>query len=193
MLLLAVIGSEGLDRGVQITAAHIDSPRLDLKPIPLYEDSELAYLKTHYYGGIRKYQWVTIPLELHGVVALKDGSVITVALGEGDEPKLVVNDLLPHLGGEQNKKALSDGIAGEQLNLLVGSEPLAGGEGERVKLQVMKLLYEKYGFTEGGLHLRRAGGGAGGEGYRHRAGPQPHRRLRPRRPSVRLRRHEGPL
>ena len=148
MLLLAVIGSEGLDRGVQITAAHIDSPRLDLKPIPLYEDSELAYLKTHYYGGIRKYQWVTIPLELHGVVALKDGFVITVALGEGDEPKLVVNDLLPHLGGEQNKKALSDGIAGEQLNLLVGSEPLAGEEGERVKLQVMKLLYEKYGFTE---------------------------------------------
>ena len=148
MLLLAVIGSEGLDRGVQITAAHIDSPRLDLKPNPLYEDAELAFFKTHYYGGIRKYQWVTIPLELHGVVALKDGSVITVALGEGDEPKLVVNDLLPHLGGEQNKKALSDGIAGEQLNLLVGSEPLAGEEGERVKLQVMKLLYEKYGFTE---------------------------------------------
>ena len=149
MLLLAVIGSEGLDKGVQITAAHIDSPRLDLKPTPLYEDSELAYLKTHYYGGIRKYQWVTIPLELHGVVALKDGTVVTVALGEGDEPKLVVNDLLPHLGGEQSKKPLSDGITGEQLNLLVGSEPLAGEEGDRVKLQVMKLLYEKYGFTEG--------------------------------------------
>ena len=148
MLLLAVIGRKSLAEGARITAAHIDSPRLDLKPNPLYEDSELAYLKTHYYGGIRKYQWVTIPLELHGVVALKDGSVITVALGEGDEPKLVVNDLLPHLGGEQNKKALSDGIAGEQLNLLVGSEPLAGEEGERVKLQVMKLLYEKYGFTE---------------------------------------------
>ena len=148
MLLLAVIGSEGLDRGVQITAAHIDSPRLDLKPIPLYEDSELAYLKTHYYGGIRKYQWVTIPLELHGVVALADGTVKTVAIGAGDEPKLVVNDLLPHLGSEQGKKTLNDGIAGEQLNLLVGSEPLEGEESERVKLAVMKRLYEKYGFTE---------------------------------------------
>ena len=148
MLLLAVIGSEGLDKGIQITAAHIDSPRLDLKPTPLYEDSEMCFLKTHYYGGIRKYQWVTIPLELHGVVALKDGSVVTVALGEGDEPKLVVNDLLPHLGAEQSKKPLSDGITGEQLNLLVGSEPLAGEDSDRVKLQVMKLLYEKYGFTE---------------------------------------------
>ncbi len=148
MLLLAVIGSESLEKGVQITAAHVDSPRLDLKPYPLYEDSELAYLKTHYYGGIRKYQWVTIPLELHGVVAMKDGTVKTVAIGQGNEPKLVVNDLLPHLGAEQSKKPLSEGITGEQLNLLVGSEPLTGEEGDRVKLAVMKALYEKYGFTE---------------------------------------------
>ncbi len=148
MLLLAVIGEKGLDGGAQIVAAHIDSPRLDLKPSPLYEDSELAYLKTHYYGGIRKYQWVTIPLELHGVVALKDGTVKTVAIGEGEEPKLVINDLLPHLGAEQSKKPLSEGITGEQLNILVGSEPMEGEENDRVKLAVMKLLYEKYGFTE---------------------------------------------
>ena len=147
-LMLAVIGKESLAEGAQIAAAHIDSPRLDLKPTPLYEDSEMAYFKTHYYGGIRKYQWVTIPLEVHGVVAMKDGTVKTVVLGEGNEPKLVVNDLLPHLGAEQSKKPLSEGISGEQLNLLVGSEPMEGEESDRVKLTVMKLLYEKYGFTE---------------------------------------------
>ena len=148
MLLLAVIGQKSLAEGAQITAAHIDSPRLDLKPAPLYEADELAYLKTHYYGGIRKYQWVTIPLELHGVVALKDGKTVQVKIGEGDEPKLVISDLLPHLGKEQSKKTLDEGIAGEQLNLLVGSEPMEGEEKDRVKLAVMKLLYEKYGFTE---------------------------------------------
>ena len=148
MLLLAVIGKRSLEEGAQITAAHIDSPRLDLKPSPLYEANELAYLKTHYYGGIRKYQWVAVPLELHGVVALKDGSVIQAAIGAGDEPKLVISDLLPHLGKEQGKKTLDEGIAGEQLNLLVGSEPIEGGEKDRVKLAVMKLLYEKYGFKE---------------------------------------------
>ena len=149
MLMLAVIGQKSLAEGVRINAAHIDSPRLDLKPNPLYEDGEMAYLKTHYYGGIRKYQWVTIPLELHGVVAMKDGKNITVAIGEGDEPKLVISDLLPHLGAEQNKKPLNEGITGEQLNLLIGSEPIGDGEEkDRVKLAVMKLLYEKYGFTE---------------------------------------------
>ena len=148
MLMLAVIGQKSLAEGAQITAAHIDSPRLDLKPSPLYEESEMAYLKTHYYGGIRKYQWVTIPLELRGIVALKDGKTVKVAIGEGDEPKLVINDLLPHLGREQSKKTLAEGIGGEQLNLLVGTEPLAGEEKDRVKLAVMKLLYEKYGFTE---------------------------------------------
>ncbi len=148
MLLLAVIGQKSLAEGLQMVAAHIDSPRLDLKPSPLYEDGELAYLKTHYYGGIRKYQWVTIPLELHGVVVMKDGAVIPVVIGEGDEPKLYISDLLPHLAQEQNKKSLADGIAGEQLNLLFASEPLEGEGQERVKLAAMKLLYEKYGFTE---------------------------------------------
>ncbi|MCQ2551421.1 MAG: aminopeptidase [Clostridia bacterium] len=141
MLLLAVIGEEDLNKGVNISASHIDSPRLDLKPEPLYEDSDLAYLKTHYYGGIRKYQWVTIPLALYGVVALKDGRVIDVAIGEGDETKLVISDLLPHLGQEQNKKPLATGIEAEQLNLLVGS-------GEESKKKVLQLLYEKYGFEE---------------------------------------------
>ncbi len=148
MVLLAVMGERSLSEGVQIAAAHIDSPRLDLKPSPLYEEGEMAYLKTHYYGGIRKYQWVTVPLALHGVVALTDGRVIPVTIGEDKGPRLVINDLLPHLGQEQNKKTLAEGIAGEQLNLLVGSEPLAGEEKDRVKTAVMKLLYEEYGFTE---------------------------------------------
>jgi len=148
MLLLAVIGEKSLAEGAVIAAAHIDSPRLDLKPAPLYEDSELAYLKTHYYGGIRKYQWVAVPLELRGVVALRSGEVVRVAIGQGSEPKLFISDLLPHLGQEQGKKPLADGVAGEQLNLLVGSEPLQGAEKERVKLAVMKRLYEKYGFAE---------------------------------------------
>ena len=104
--------------------------------------------KTHYYGGIRKYQWVTIPLELHGVIALKDGSTVTVAIGAGDEPKLVISDLLPHLGAEQSKKTLAEGIEGEQLNILVGSEPIEGEEKDRVKLAAMKRLYEKYGIVE---------------------------------------------
>ena len=102
-VLLAHIGEKPLAEGVQIAAAHIDSPRLDLKPNPLYEDGELAYFKTHYYGGIRKYQWVTIPLELHGVVALRDGASVQVNIGGGaDDPRLVITDLLPHLGAEQN-------------------------------------------------------------------------------------------
>ena len=149
-VLLAHIGTRPIAEGAQITAAHIDSPRLDLKPNPLYEDSELAYFKTHYYGGIRKYQWVTIPMELHGVVALTDGTTVTVNIGgdEGD-PKLVITDLLPHLGQEQSKKPLAEGIVGEQLNLLLGSKPIGDDEGsDRVKLAVMQLLNEKYGITE---------------------------------------------
>ena len=149
-IMLAVMGSESLDKGVNIGAAHIDAPRLDLKPNPLIEDSEFALLKTHYYGGIRKYQWVTIPMELHGVVALTDGTTVTVNIGgdEGD-PKLVITDLLPHLGQEQSKKPLAEGIVGEQLNLLLGSKPIGDDEGsDRVKLAVMQLLNEKYGITE---------------------------------------------
>ena len=145
---LAVVGQQPLAQGVCIAAAHIDSPRLDLKPNPLYEDSELAYFKTHYYGGIRKYQWVTIPLMLCGVIALKDGGIIDVALGEGNEPKFVITDLLPHLGGEQGKKPLSEAIPAESLNILLGSRPVAGEDSDRVKLTVMEKLHEKYGITE---------------------------------------------
>ena len=152
-VMLAHIGRKPLSEGIQLAAAHIDSPRLDLKPNPLYEDSELAYFKTHYYGGIRKYQWVTMPLALHGVVILKDGTRVTVRIGEEEgEPRLVITDLLPHLGQEQGKKPLATAIPGETLNLLVGSRP-SGGEEEsgRVKLAVMKLLNEKYGIVEDDL------------------------------------------
>lgn len=149
-VLLAHIGEHSLAEGAQIAAAHIDSPRLDLKPNPLYEDSELAFFKTHYYGGIRKYQWVTIPLELRGVVALKDGSTVQVNIGaDAGDPKLVITDLLPHLGQEQAKKPLASAIPAETLNLLLGSRPIGDEEDTgRVKLAVMKLLHEKYGITE---------------------------------------------
>lgn len=149
-VLLAHIGEQSLTGGAQITAAHIDSPRLDLKPNPLYEEAELAYFKTHYYGGLRKYQWVTIPLELRGVIALKDGSMVTVNIGgeEGD-PRLVITDLLPHLGAEQSKKPLGEAVPGESLNLLLGSQPIGDEEDSgRVKLAILKLLHEKYGITE---------------------------------------------
>ncbi|WP_409968565.1 aminopeptidase [Bengtsoniella intestinalis] len=149
-LMLAYMGNLPLDAGAQISASHIDAPRLDLKPNPLFEDSELAYLKTHYYGGIRKYQWVTIPLELRGVVSLKDGTNVEVNIGaDAGDPNFVITDLLPHLGQEQGRKPLNEAISGESLNLLVGSKPIgeAGGSG-RAKLAVMKLLNEKYGIVE---------------------------------------------
>lgn len=146
----AVIGEESVESGVNITAAHIDSPRLDLKPNPLYEEIELGMFKTHYYGGIRKYQWPTVPLALHGVFAKKDGSIVEVSIGEkDDEPKFVVNDLLPHLAAEQNKRTLAEGIKGEELNVLIGSYPFRSDEGsELVKLNILKLLNEKYDITE---------------------------------------------
>ena len=149
-VMLAHIGEKSLAEGAQIAAAHIDSPRLDLKPNPLYEEAEMAFFKTHYYGGIRKYQWVAMPMELHGVVAMKDGSTVTVNIGgEMGDPKLVITDLLPHLGAEQSKKPLASAIPGETLNLLLGSRPIGDEEDSgRVKLAVMKLLYEKYGITE---------------------------------------------
>ena len=149
-IMLMIIGQKPLSEGANIGAAHTDSPRLDLKPNPLYEDAELAYLKTHHYGGIRKYQWVTIPLELHGVVALRDGTSVQVNIGaDADDPRLVITDLLPHLGAEQNKKTLAEAIPAETLNLLLGSEPIGDAEESgRVKLAVMKLLNEKYGITE---------------------------------------------
>ena len=146
----AVIGKETVENGVNITAAHIDSPRLDLKPNPLYEDVELALFKTHYYGGIKKYQWTAIPLALHGVFVLKDGTVKQVSVGEkDDEPKFVINDLLPHLAAEQSKRTLNEGIKGEELNVLIGSHPFRSDKGsELVKLNILKILNEKYGITE---------------------------------------------
>ena len=149
-LMLAVIGRQPLDQGANIGAAHIDSPRLDLKQNPLYESEELAFLKTHYYGGIRKYQWVTIPLELHGVVSLKGGQTVRVSIGGGEgDPLFTIDDLLPHLGAEQSKKPLGEAIPGENLNLLVGSRPLENDEGkDRVKLAALELLNRKYGITE---------------------------------------------
>ena len=148
-VMLAHLGRQPMDAGAQIAAAHIDSPRLDLKPNPLYEESELAYFKTHYYGGIRKYQWPTIPLELQGVVALKDGTNVTVNIGaDPADPCLVITDLLPHLGQEQNRKPLGEAIPAENLNLLLGSRPVAGEGSDRVKLAIMQILNEKYGIVE---------------------------------------------
>ena len=146
----AVIGKQTAENGVNITAAHIDSPRLDLKPNPLYEDSELALFKTHYYGGIKKYQWTAVPLSLHGVFVLKDGTVKEVSIGEkDDEPKFVINDLLPHLAQEQSKRTLNEGIKGEELNVLIGSHPFKDDEGsELVKLNILNILNQKYGICE---------------------------------------------
>ena len=150
MLVLFQIGRKPLEDGMRILGAHIDSPRLDLKQNPLYEADELAFLKTHYYGGLRKYQWVTIPLELHGVVALKSGQVVRISVGNGEgDPLFTIDDLLPHLGVEQSKKPLGEAIPGESLNILVGSRPLADDEGkDRIKLSVLELLNRKYGITE---------------------------------------------
>ena len=141
------VGSEPINNGIRITAAHIDAPRIDLKQCPLYEEGGMGFFKTHYYGGIRKYQWVATPLALHGVVALADGSVIDVVVGEDDsDPLFYINDLLPHLGQDQGKLPLSEGIKGEQLNILVGSMP--DSEDNSIKLNVLKLLNEKYGIVE---------------------------------------------
>ena len=146
---LAVIGTESLAKGANICAAHVDSPRLDLKPNPLYEDAEIAYFKTHYYGGIKKYQWPTIPLALHGVVYRQDGSVITITIGEKDEdPVLMVSDLLPHLAADQMQKTAAQVIAGEQLNVILGTEPIEGEGSDLVKLNIMKWLNDNYGLIE---------------------------------------------
>ena len=148
-LMLAVIGKKPLSEGAVIAGAHVDSPRIDLKQVTLYEQDEMAYFKTHYYGGIKKYQWVTIPLELHGAVALKNGEVVKVVIGrEKDEPKFVITDLLPHLAADQMKKTMSEGFTGEGLNILLGSAPYADEGKDRVKLAVMSILNDMYGITE---------------------------------------------
>ena len=147
-----VIGTEGLENGVYFTASHIDSPRVDLKQHPLYEADGLGFLKTHYYGGIKKYQWTTIPLALHGVVTKADGTTVELVIGEDEsDPIFYIDDLLPHLAGDQMRKSLSEGIAGEQLNLLSGSRPFEKNLPEAVKLNIIKLLNDKYGITEGDL------------------------------------------
>ena len=148
-LLIFRIGTRPVLDGMRILGAHIDSPRLDLKQNPLYEDSDLALLDTHYYGGIKKYQWVALPLALHGVIAKKDGTVLSVSIGEKPEdPVLGVSDLLPHLAGKQMDKTAREAVEGESLNLLVGSRPLEGGEKNPVKARVLSLLKEQYDITE---------------------------------------------
>lgn len=148
-LMLAVIGKKPLSEGAVIAGAHVDAPRLDLKQVTMYESDEMCYFKTHYYGGIKKYQWVTIPLELHGVVALKSGEVVEVSIGrDPEEPKFVITDLLPHLAQDQMKKTMAEGFTGEGLNILIGSTPYADEGKDRVKLAVMSMLYDMYGITE---------------------------------------------
>lgn len=149
---LAVIGRRSLDEGVRLAAAHVDNPRLDLKQHPLYEDSEMAFFKTHYYGGIKKFYWVATPLAIVGTIVRKDGSVLDVSLGlEPGEPRFVITDLLIHLAGDQMKKTAADFIPGESLNVLLGTRPDGEEGSDRVKLAVMKLLNEKYGIIEADL------------------------------------------
>ncbi len=149
-LIMAVMGTQSIEDGVNIIASHIDSPRLDLKPRPLYEEAQFGMFKTHYYGGIKKYQWTAIPLSLHGVVMTKDGKRVEVSIGEEEgDPVFCVTDLLPHLAADQMKRSLQEGIKGEELNVLVGSLPFKDDEvSERVKLNLIRLLNEKYGMTE---------------------------------------------
>ena len=153
-LALFVIGSDDIKNGMNILGAHVDSPRLDLKASPLYEDTDLAYFDTHYYGGIKKYQWVTLPLALHGVIALKNGEVINVIIGEDDDDPVVgITDLLPHLGSEQMKKDGSKVVEGEKLDVLIGSMPLINDESDEevkdaVKKNILNILNKKYGITE---------------------------------------------
>lgn len=148
-LMLAVIGKDDLSHGAVIAGAHVDAPRLDLKQIPMYESDEMCYFRTHYYGGIKKYQWVTIPLELHGVVALKSGEVLDVSIGrEPDEPKFVITDLLPHLAADQMKKTMKEGITGEGMQILIGSVPYADEGKDRVKLAVLSILKDMYDIDE---------------------------------------------
>ena len=148
---LAIIGEKSIEEGLHIIGSHVDSPRLDLKPNPLYEDTGLAYFKTHYYGGIKKYQWTTIPLSIHGVIVKANGEKIEVNIGE-DEEDPIITDLLPHLAQEQMEKKLKNGVDGEDLNLLIGSIPYSSSKiSEKVKLNILNILNQKYGITEADL------------------------------------------
>lgn len=149
-LIATTFGTESVEKGVRMNGAHIDSPRLDLKPNPMYEKEDMAYLKTHYYGGIRKYQWGATPLAMHGVVIRKDGTAVDICIGEkADEPVFCVTDLLPHLAGKQNERPLAEGLKGEELNIVIGSLPYQDESvKEPVKLLALQLLNEAYGITE---------------------------------------------
>ncbi|NLH01304.1 MAG: aminopeptidase, partial [Clostridiales bacterium] len=148
-LMLAVIGKKPLSEGAVIAAAHVDSPRLDLKQVPVYEDNEICYFKTHYYGGIKKYQWLTIPLELHGVIALKNGETLEICIGKDEsDPVFQITDLLPHLNKEQRKKTADEFVPGENLNIIIGTIPDKEDVTDKVKLAVLDLLNKKYGITE---------------------------------------------
>ena len=148
-LALYLIGNDSIENGMRIIGSHVDSPRIDLKQNPLYEDGNLALMDTHYYGGVKKYQWVTLPLALHGVVVKKDGTKINVVIGEDDnDPVLGISDLLVHLSGEQLQKKANEVIAGEDLNVLVGNIPLEGKEKDAVKENILVLLKDKYDFEE---------------------------------------------
>lgn len=148
-LVLFLVGEEPLEKGMKILGAHIDSPRLDIKQNPLYEDTEMALLDTHYYGGVKKYQWVTLPMALHGIIIKKDGTKVDIVIGEEEgDPVVGISDLLPHLAGEQMKKNASIVVEGEDLNILIGSMPLKGVEKDAVKENILKLLKEKYNIEE---------------------------------------------
>lgn len=146
---LFLIGEQPLEQGMKLLGAHIDSPRIDLKQVPLYEDTEMALFDTHYYGGIKKYQWVTLPLAIHGVVVKKDGTKINIVIGEDEtDPVVGISDLLVHLAADQMGKKASAVIEGEDLNILIGSQPLKGEEKDAVKANILKILKEKYDFEE---------------------------------------------
>lgn len=149
-IVLGIIGTTPLEKGVNIVGAHIDSPRIDLKPNPMYEANDMVFFKTHYYGGIKKYQWVTIPLSVHGVLVRKDGSIVKLVIGEdNNDPVFTITDLLPHLASDQMQKKMSEAITGEGLNILTGSIPFKDEKvREKVKLNVLKLLNDKYGIIE---------------------------------------------
>ncbi len=143
------IGTEDINNGIRITAAHIDSPRIDLKQVPVYEDNGMCFFKTHYYGGIRKYQWLAMPLALHGVVILQNGETLKVAIGENDtDPVMYITDLLPHLAAAENGKTVANAFQAEKLNILIGSRPLDGEEKNPVKAFVLKYLNDTYGMIE---------------------------------------------
>lgn len=150
-VIFAVVGTEPMDKGVNIMASHIDSPRIDLKGRPLYEEGEVSYFKTHYYGGIKKYQWTAIPLSLHGVVVKANGESVTVSIGEQEnEPVFCITDLLPHLAQDQMKRTVAEAIKGEELNIVIGTRQFRDdAASEKVKLNIIKLINEKYGIVEG--------------------------------------------